>query len=852
MDDTRFKIVLVDDTITSLVHGQNLLKAFYKVYTMQSAAILFEYLKNDIPDLILLDVMMPEMDGFETLSILKADERYRDIPVMFLTSKSDEESERKGFSLGAVDYITKPFSAPVLQKRISNHILYSQVQGVVKHYSDSLEVMVDEISELDERTKILLDKTPLCCQLWDRSGKTIDCNEAAVNLYGFTSKQEYVEKFSQCCSPKYQPDGRRSDETIAALVNQAFEEGYCSFDWMHQMPDGTPMPAEVVLVRVKYNDDYLVAAYTRDLREHKAIIEEMRRAELAEENSKAKSRFLANISHEIRTPMNVIVGLTELLLEEDSLPEHVIDSLKKIDTAGITLMGLVNDVLDISKIESGKFTLTLERYDVASLFSSIISINLIRTDNKPVSFRFDIDGDMFAELYGDDLRVKQILNNLLSNAFKYTHSGTVALAIKCERTGDNDVMLSMTVSDTGIGMRSEDFDNIFAAYYQLDKYANRHIEGTGLGLSITKSLTELMCGDISVESEYGKGTVFRLKIRQGFVSDERIGEDKAAELRAFRYERRKTPRKLVRPDLSYVKVLVVDDFPTNLDVARGLLGKYNIHVDCVESGQEAVDRIILGEPVYDAVFMDHMMPGMDGIEATQLIRALGTKYAENLTIIALTANAISENERMFLDNGFNAFLSKPVNVARMDAAVRQWIMKEDILPPMTAGQTAADPGVSAQAPGAFAQDSGFSAQGLEFASQGSCFSAQDTEFSSLPSAPTVGIPGIDTDLGLSLYDGDMEMYTDILRSFAENIPPEAEKLHNVTAQNLRGYAIDAHTIKGSAASIGAEHLAANAKHMETMAKSGNLTGVLAENTEFIGEIDTLVAGIEQWLRSIDL
>ena len=197
MDQTRYKIVMVDDNIATLNQGKSLLKAFYRVYTIQSPATLFENLENDIPDLILLDVEMPEMSGFEVIKKLKADVRYKSIPVIFLTARSDEESEREGFSLGAVDYITKPFSGPLLQKRISNQILYKSVQAAVQDYSKNLDVMLDEIAKANERTKVLLDKTPYCCRLWDRSNNIIDCNEACVKLFRFKDKKECLERYSR-------------------------------------------------------------------------------------------------------------------------------------------------------------------------------------------------------------------------------------------------------------------------------------------------------------------------------------------------------------------------------------------------------------------------------------------------------------------------------------------------------------------------------------------------------------------------------------------------------------------------------------------------------------------------------
>jgi CheY-like chemotaxis protein len=239
------------------------------------------------------------------------------------------------------------------------------------------------------------------------------------------------------------------------------------------------------------------------------------------------------------------------------------------------------------------------------------------------------------------------------------------------------LFLTFSINDTGIGIREEDIKKLFSDYNQVDTRANRTIEGTGLGLSITKKFVELMDGKISVDSEYGKGTTFRARIRQGLVSATPIGAETAENLRSFRYsdKKKRAKEKLVRPDLSFARVLVVDDFLTNLDVASGMLRKYKMQVDCVTRGQEAIDLIAAREPLYDAVFMDHMMPGMDGMEATAAIRALDTKYAENMPIIALTANAVAGTEQMFLNNGFSAFLSKPLNVMSLDSVVRRWIKK---------------------------------------------------------------------------------------------------------------------------------------------------------------------------------
>jgi CheY-like chemotaxis protein len=342
-------------------------------------------------------------------------------------------------------------------------------------------------------------------------------------------------------------------------------------------------------------------------------------------------------------------------------------------------MGLINDVLDISKIEAGKQELNPVQYDMASLLNDIITLNMVRIGEKSITFKLEINEEMPRIFFGDDLRVKQILNNLLSNAFKYTKEGSVTLRVVAEMVSAEkaagNIWVTFTISDTGIGMSEEERVKLFSDYNQVDTKANRRIEGTGLGLSITRRFVEMMGGEVTVESEYGKGTVFRVRIRQGFVTNVPIGKETAESLRNLRYtdKKKQTQEKLVRADLSYAKVLVVDDFPMNLDVAAGMLRKYKMKVDCVQSGQEAVDRITAGDPAYNAIFMDHMMPGMDGVEATALIRALGTEYAENIPIVALTANAVAGNEQMFLENGFNAFLPKPFSAIQLDSVIQRWV-----------------------------------------------------------------------------------------------------------------------------------------------------------------------------------
>ena len=400
--------------------------------------------------------------------------------------------------------------------------------------------------------------------------------------------------------------------------------------------------------------------------------------EAAETNSRYKSTFLANMSHEMRTPLNVIVGLTDLRMEDKKLPTEVYEDLRKINSAGSLLLGIVNDILDISKIEAGKLELMEDDYHTASMLNDIITLNMIRIESKPVKFKVEISDDFPGRLHGDELRIKQIFNNLLSNAFKYTKEGTVTLRVSIERRNKN-MILSAVISDTGIGIKPEDIKKLFSDYNQVDTKANRKIEGTGLGLSITRKLVEAMDGVINVESVYGAGSTFSVSLRQGFVNNDILGRSLTENLCNFRYadEKQIASKELTRADLSYARVLVVDDMQNNLDVAAGFMRKYKMQVDCITSGQAAVDLITKGYPVYDAVFMDHMMPEMDGIEATQLIRGLDSEYAQTIPIISLTANALVGNEQMFLDKGFNAFLSKPINIKMLDSILKKWIRKKD-------------------------------------------------------------------------------------------------------------------------------------------------------------------------------
>jgi CheY-like chemotaxis protein/iron only hydrogenase large subunit-like protein len=389
------------------------------------------------------------------------------------------------------------------------------------------------------------------------------------------------------------------------------------------------------------------------------MMEEQRKLERA---SKAKSEFLAKMSHEIRTPMNAITGMAELALRENINPvakEHVFT----IKQASSNLLPIINDILDLSKIESGKMEIIPVEYQLSSLVNDVVSIIRMRILDTNVQFTVNIDSKIPNMLVGDEVRIRQIMLNILNNAVKFTKKGSISFAINGRIETDETVVLTIDITDTGKGIKEEDVDKLFGDFVQVDTAANKGIEGTGLGLAIAKNLVKAMGGDIGVSSEYKKGTSFTITLPQKIHSHEPIAELNLNE----NYE---TESNVVKFNAPSARILIVDDINTNLKVAEGLMSPYRMHIDLCQSGVEAIRAVKTNN--YDLVFMDHMMPEMDGIEATELIR----RFNGSLPIIALTANAISGMKEMFLANGFNDFISKPINLIKLDAILGRWIPKE--------------------------------------------------------------------------------------------------------------------------------------------------------------------------------
>ena len=584
-------------------------------------------------------------------------------------------------------------------------------------------------------------------------------------------------------------------DKIITSINK--EQGYCTDDKIYAFIQGSQdffdwKDRHYQVEETVLKDNELIQGYMMTIVDVTKIIEQnhlMKRLVLqTEDANRAKTNFVSNMSHEIRTPMNSIVGITEILLRSQHSPKEQ-EYLLNIQSSGRVLLTIINDVLDCSKMEAGKMQLFDEPYDTCSLFHDLRISMENRIGHSGLELIYDIDQDIPCKLKGDMGRIRQVIINLVNNAIKYTEKGSVRFSVHVRQKNTDKVMLYYEVADTGIGIREEDQKILFDAFQRVEMDRNRYVEGTGLGLTISQNLVNMMGGVIEVESEYGKGSRFFFTIEQTIIDPTPVS--------AVNYNGQKDNVTEKEAECLFIApeahILLVDDNELNLVVAKELLKPLRMQIDTAENGQQAV-KMVRGSQ-YDLVLMDHMMPVMDGIEAAKAIRALPEDKYQNLPIIALTANAMVDARKEFLNAGMNGFVAKPIDFTRICNQLKLWLPKDLVrdVPKEEAKNLLTD-------------------------------DLSDREIQ--PEDPQMGFS---IEEGVN-HCGSKAALMKTIRIFYRTIDSKANKIEQCLKEGLiSDYVIEVHALKSSALLIGAVPLSEAAKELESYGKQGK-TEVLEEKT----------------------
>lgn len=523
----------------------------------------------------------------------------------------------------------------------------------------------------------------------------------------------------------------------------------------------------------------------------------------AESANQAKTYFLSTMSHEIRTPMNSILSMNEMVLRECDNAD-ILRYAEYIRSSGNTLLGLINDILDFSKMEAGKLDLIPVDYEISSVLNDLVNMTKTKADEKGLELRLNIDSNMPNFLRGDEIRIKQAVTNLLTNAVKYTKKGTVTFTIGYERIPEEPdaVLLKISVADTGIGIKQEDIGRMFEAFRRVDETINHHIEGTGLGITITQSLLHLMGSTLEVESEYGKGSVFHFAVRQQVTKWIPVGDYEAA----FRHsiaERKKYKEKFIAPG---AHILVVDDTPVNLIVFQSLLKHTKVQIDTAESADECI--ALAAQKKYDIIFLDHMMPHKDGIEAMQELKAMKGNPNAETPMICLTANAISGMRETYLAVGFDDYLTKPIDPDSLEEAIIRYLPKEKLM------------------------------------------SAEETDGETEESLPDFlyDIEGLDVAEGLN-HVGAADVYLEAAASYAETAERSADELEEYwRAGDLENTTVKVHGLKSSSKVIGAMELGLLAESLEKAGRAGDVETLRANMDRLLADYRRLGAALAPLLH----
>ena len=566
--------------------------------------------------------------------------------------------------------------------------------------------------------------------------------------------------------------------------------------------------------------------------------------EQAEAANQAKRDFLANMSHEIRTPLNVVLGMNEMICRE-STESAVQKYAHKIEASGNILLSLINDVLDFSKIEAGNMQLVPVKYQLSSVISDIVLLVTERMRGKDLKLELKIDSKLPCALYGDEVRIKQIMLNLLNNAVKYTEKGKIIFTVAGERGQDGKFLMYVSVRDTGIGIRAEDIDKLTRAFQRVDEQRNSNVEGTGLGLSITKTFLNMMGSTLEVQSEYGKGSDFFFRVEQEIMDERPIGKINPYELHS---EAAAAAVTFTAPE---AEIFVVDDNRMNLDVFRALLKKTRVRVMTATSGKECLRQVQKQE--FDIIFLDHMMPEMDGVETLKQLKALEDNLSKDTPVIALTANAVAGAKEEYIAQGFADYLSKPVQGSTLEKMVRAYLPEKLVHTGREEnGQDKKDAesvreSKEKEAVGDGSDENVFDKDIVAAHSQAvqdSCDGIAEERF---PGEKLLCAHHIKAARALPYFGDDVEMYLEILEEFGAGMPERVVKLE-ASAWDCESYAVLVHALKSNAKNVGAETLGLMAFEHEKAAKAGKRDYITQAFSQLKEEMEVVNRGIRKFFR----